>query len=73
MAITVIPTTGPRVRELMRRENLSQRELADALGLSQAAIYRRLAGDVDFTITQLTVTADRLGVHVHELLAMDAA
>lgn len=61
------------VRAEMARRKFSQTDLAAALGKSQASISRRLAGDQDFTVRELTAIAAWLGVSVASLLGEDVA
>jgi transcriptional regulator with XRE-family HTH domain len=60
---------GLEVRVLMLRAGATQAELAALLGMSQAAVSRRLAGTVPFDVTELSLIAGRLGVEPAELLA----
>ena len=48
----------------MARRKKSQSDIASQLGLSQAAVSRRLSGDVDFTSSQLVLLARYLDVPV---------
>lgn len=48
---------------MARRKN-SQSDIAALLGLSQAAVSRRLSGDVDFTSSELAALAKHLEVPV---------
>lgn len=50
-------TLGASVRAELARRGLSQTSLAEHLGLSQAAVHRRIAGDVEFTVSQIKATA----------------
>ena len=60
---------GLEVRANMARNQVTQSALAHALDLSQAAVYRRLTGQVPFNVEELATVADHLGVTVVELLA----
>lgn len=55
------------VRAEMARARFSQQRIADALGLSQAAVSRRLTGEVPFSATELAVVAKLLNVRVGTL------
>jgi transcriptional regulator with XRE-family HTH domain len=46
----------------MREARVNQETVARALGCSQAAVSRRLTGAVDFSVTELRVIADLVGV-----------
>jgi len=52
----------------MKAKGISQREIAVHLGLSQPAVFRRLNGDVDFTITELSAVAFFLNLPIADLL-----
>lgn len=51
------------------RSGVSQQELGEQVGLSQAAMSRRLSGDVAFRLDELQVIAPFLRVTVEQLLA----
>lgn len=58
-------TLPPHVRQLkgmLAERGLRQNDVADWLGISQAAVSRRMSGQVDFRWTELSVIAQRLGV-----------
>lgn len=57
-----------RVRVEMARRRMSQRVLADATGLSQSYIGRRLTGAMPFTTDDLALISASFGVPVTELL-----
>lgn len=60
-----MPTTvALNVRAEMARRQRSQEDLATHLGVSQAAISRRLNGEVDFTTSQIEAIAGYLEVPV---------
>ena len=55
----------PHVRQLkgmLAERGLRQNDVADWLGISQAAVSRRMSGEVDFRWAELSVIAQRLGV-----------
>lgn len=56
------------VRAQMGRLDVTQTQLADALGVSQVAISRRLRGAVPFDVVELSAVADLLGCSVHDLI-----
>jgi transcriptional regulator with XRE-family HTH domain len=68
MAIQPRTPHAAAIEIAMRRRGISQRDLGRILGMSQAAISRRLAGDPDFTITQARSIADALDTDLAELL-----
>lgn len=56
----------------MARRRISQADLGKALDLSQAAVSRRLRGDVAFDVAELAVVAGVLGLPLARLVE-DAA
>lgn len=62
---------GARVREALRAEGRTQTELATALGITQAAVTRRLTGRIAWKVTDLAPTAELLGVTVPQLLGKE--
>lgn len=57
----------------MARQNVPQRRLAEALGMSQAAAWRRLRGEVPFDVTELVRIADLLDVPASQFLPAERA
>lgn len=49
------------VRAEMARHGVNQRMLANALHTSQAAVSRRLTGEVDWSARELVIVADVIG------------
>lgn len=72
VAQRVSADVAEEVRVAMTRRRISQARLASALGLSQAAVNRRLSGAVDFTISELRAVADALEVDITDLIAPTA-
>lgn len=64
---------GVRVREALRMSGRTQTELAAALGITQAAVTRRLTGHIAWKVTDLAPTAELLGLTVAELLGHSPA
>lgn len=56
------------IRSWMARRRLHQAWLADVLGLSQAAISKKLRGDAPFSVTQLLQLAGALDLSLSELM-----
>lgn len=56
------------VRAWMGRRRVTQTQLAAGLHLSQAAVSRRLHGEISFNVEELAVVAEMLGVTVIDLL-----
>jgi len=69
MATQTLPTTGPAVRAAMSLKRVSQRSVAEKLNLSQAAVFRRLTGLVDFSVSELTAVAELLETTITDLLS----
>ena len=62
------------VRAEMARQHASQTALATILNTSQAAVSRRLRGQVPFDVTELETIAGHFGVPVSQFIApLDAA
>jgi len=59
---------GLRVCGELAEHARTQTDLANALGISQPAVSRRLLGEVDFRYTELVRTALWLGVPLQQLL-----
>lgn len=55
------------VRALMARTRTKQRALADALGMTQGAISKKLNGDRPFTLDEIEVIAQHFGVPLASL------
>lgn len=62
---------GLEIRVRMLRTGTKQADLAEVLGLSQAAISRRLNGEIPFDVTELEKVADRLGTTSDALVRQD--
>lgn len=66
-------TVADNIRAEMARRKKSQRDVAEALGSSQPAVYRRLAGEVAFDVDELGAIADLLEMDVRDLLPATAS
>lgn len=64
-------SVGAEVRGLLAKHRISQAAAGTRLGLSQAAMSRRLTGEIPFNVDELSALADLLGVPASTLL--DAA
>ena len=53
----------------MARRNITQRDIATLLNLSQPSISERLRGQIPWTVEELVAVADHLGTTVAALLA----
>ncbi|RIV25105.1 XRE family transcriptional regulator [Fibrisoma montanum] len=58
---------GQRIRQAREMKGLTQKELASALGVSEAAVYRYEQGQ-NFTLDTLCKIAKAVGVTVEELV-----
>ena len=57
-----------RVRGQLAEHEKTQHDAAAALGLSQSAVNRRLKGHLAFTIVELGILAEWMGVPITDLL-----
>jgi len=73
MPTTTTQRVAAEIRAGLARRGLTQGDLAAALGLSQAAVSRRLTGEVPIDVEELTAVADWLGVPLSALLAEPGA
>ena len=62
---------GARLRELREDANLSQREIADALGISQPSYAKWERREVAVTATQLRTLAEIMGCEVADFFSED--
>lgn len=72
MTQTLSERVAATVRAESGRRRVSQMQIAEALGLSQAAISRRLSGDTSFELDELPRVAALLDVSITHLIE-DAA
>lgn len=56
----------------MKRQRISQQQVADLLGITQASVSRRLSGAAPFDVAEIQQVADLLGVPAAAFL-QDAA
>jgi len=56
------------VRGLMGRHQIRQTQIAVLLGISQAAVSKRVRGETPFSVEELTKVAGLFGVPVTDLL-----
>lgn len=64
---------GVEIRVAMLRRGLSQTELAERVGMSQAALSRRLSGEVPLDVDQLDAIAKALETTPASLLEEKAS
>lgn len=60
---------GAHIHQAMWSRRISQKQLADVLGIAQTGISTRLRGKVPFSVPELVVVAQALGLSPAELLA----
>lgn len=72
MSETPTERIAGEIRAEMARQQRSQRQLALALGYTQQAVSRRLAGHVAIDVDELDAIARFLGVSVARLMRFDA-
>ncbi|MEU4592589.1 MULTISPECIES: helix-turn-helix domain-containing protein [Micromonospora] len=61
------------IRAEMARKRMTQRDLADKLGIAQPAVQLRLSGQRPFRAEELVVIAGALGVEPGQFLPAPAA
>ena len=61
-------TVGATVRAELARRRLTQRQLAEVLGVSQTQVGRRLTGEIALNVDELALVATFLGMPVAELV-----
>ena len=66
-------TLADAIRAEMSRRRKTQADAAQVLGISQAAVGRRLTGEVDITVPELQALAAWLEVPASALLESSAA
>lgn len=54
----VAQAIGQRVRQAMAERGISQERVAEALGLPQSQVSRRLDGQIVFKVSELAMIAD---------------
>jgi transcriptional regulator with XRE-family HTH domain len=69
MSEVITASVAAEVRAELARQRRTQRDLAEAIGLSQQAASRRLCGEVPFDIAELAKVAKLLGVPIEHFLA----
>ena len=78
--LKLVPDTGGelpsrkvsrRVRGLMAEYRISGVRLAEAIGMDQKAFSRRYSDKVDWSLDELALVAQALGVRFSELIAID--
>ena len=59
-----IPMMGNRLKDIMRRENVSAYRLSKDLELDKGHLSRFLNGKAEYSVKKLTVIADYLGYDI---------
>ena len=59
---------GIEVKTQLMRHGWSQRKMARAMGVDHTTLYRRCAGDQEFTFEQLIFIAGKLGISLSDLI-----
>lgn len=72
MSEVITASVAAEVRAELARQRRPQRDLAEAIGLSQQAASRRLCGEVPFDIAELAKVAALLGVPIEHFLGRAA-
>lgn len=72
MSETPTSRVADNVRAEMARRKVTQRDLAEGLGLSQASVSKRLMGAVPWDVNELAAVASLLGVELSVLVTTTA-
>ena len=72
LTLTRTAQVAANIRAELARQRVSQRTLADELGMSPAALSNRLAGATPIDVNELGAIADALGVSASALLDVAA-
>jgi transcriptional regulator with XRE-family HTH domain len=73
LTASIILEFTERLFELIQKNNISRKELADRLGTSPAYITKILRGDINFTIDSMVKLAQAVGGTVHVHIGPEAA
>ena len=73
MTQTLSAAVAANIRAELARQRVSQFVVADRLGLSQAAVSRRLSGGTPFELDEVEAIASLLAVPLVDLIAERAA
>lgn len=69
-AADLTETVNENIRVEMTRRKVSAKDLASSLGLSYAALWRRMSGVVPWDLVELAAVAEHLNVDPRALLAV---
>lgn len=70
--MTPTKRVAERVKAIMSDRGVTQNDLAAALGVSQQSVSRRVNGLQPWSIDELAIVSDRLGVTLTDLTAVAA-
>jgi len=73
MTQTLSGEVAANIRAELARQKVSQTQVAERLGLSQAAVSRRLSGALPFELDEIAAVADLLNVRARDLILAGAA
>ena len=65
---TQVPRITGNLRAEMARRGITQQQVADVLGLSQAAVSRRLLGQSPISIDQLFAITEHFGIDMASII-----
>ena len=66
--MTANEAVGAKINQLMFRDRVSRKQLAEILGIKGATVSRKIYGQNSWTLEELFDTADYFGVTVADLL-----
>lgn len=70
-SMTPAERVGRNVRVALRWQSIRHNTAADALGMSTAAMSRRLSGETPFSVVEMVVIAGMVGLTVGDLVDRD--
>jgi predicted transcriptional regulator len=73
MTQTLSGEVAANIRAELARQKVSQSQVAEVLGVSQAAVSRRLSGALPFELDEIAAVADLLNVRARDLILAGAA
>lgn len=71
--MTITQRVNTEIRVLLARREMSKRDLAALIGMSQVAISRRMTGQIPWDLAELEMVAKMLEVDPGRLLAMQGS
>lgn len=73
MSENITEEVATAIRVEMARKRISAAAVAEALGLSQAAVSRRLSGEVIIDVNELSAVARLVGLEPRDLIPLTRA